>query len=165
LSNSFTSWHAFLFIFFIVLLYKKQSGIDIRKRNSDNKEIVKKFEVFIKKSKLFLLVTDVNNAKKDDTLFLQFIQHLQFHSVRTPVALIISKWDELTSNSTNHISLDDFVGYNMEHIDKKMRTANLNYKGVFAFSVGDVDSGIIKELKVDNCSQVATWIYDSLIIE
>ncbi|GEM_PF-3460303 len=86
---------------------------------------------YLMHSKHIVILTSVNQAATDDLKISGFFEILHQLKLKTPVELIISKWDEIEQN----ISLNDFIESRMPNTSKWLSTKEFNKVNVFNFSI------------------------------
>lgn len=116
---------------------------------------------YLKLSKIFLLITDVESAREDDQLMFQFFDYLRESGIRKPAAaLIITKWDMVGNFQT----VESFVREKMPQTLRHFESDYLAEKRIFPFSVGEVDSTKIKNLNLEYSKEIITWILENLTV-
>jgi len=127
-------------------------------REGDGK-LLEEFEQYIKTARLFVVVTDVNNAKKDDLLIWQFFNRLlEYNLLATPIALVVSKWD-LKSDETD---FQAFFNSNLVQTANWLRSEKLNNPKVFPFSIGKISNDKIDLIDLKYGKDLSKWIYGIL---
>ncbi len=147
----------------LLLTFIDVAGEDFEKLNilhGGNGTLPKEFEIYIKASKIFLIVTDFESAKQDDYLILQFLNKLQNeYKIDIPaVALIISKWDLAGDNQ----DVTDFVNKNLTMTKSWLNSSSINDTRIFTFSVGAVVNDGIGNLNLRSSAIITQWIKDIL---
>jgi hypothetical protein len=99
-----------------ILEYKKKSTV---------------LSYYLMHSKHIVIMTSVNQAATDDLKISGFFEILHQLKLKTPVELIISKWDEIEQN----FSLNDFIESRMPNTSKWLSTKEFNKVNVFNFSI------------------------------
>ena len=116
----------------------------------------------------FILVTDYNTAKEDDSLMFSFFNELErkgrsFRSVNA--ILVIAKWDKSGSmgvSSEEHLA--DFIQRNMPMTNQKMDTYGL---AKTFYTVGSVEKNQkgedrLLELNLSTAKVLTDWLYESI---
>lgn len=116
----------------------------------------------------FILVTDYNNAKEDDSLMFSFFNELErkgrsFKSVNA--ILVIAKWDKSGSMGvSSEEQLADFIQRNMPMTNQKMDTYGLSKT---FYTVGSVEKNErgedrLQELNLVTAKVLTHWLYESI---
>lgn len=116
----------------------------------------------------FILVTDYNNAKEDDSLMFSFFNELErkgrsFKSVNA--ILVIAKWDKSGSMGvSSEEQLADFIQRNMPMTNQKMDTYGLSKT---FYTVGSVEKNErgedrLQELNLTTAKVLTDWLYESI---
>ena len=127
-------------------------------RDGDGK-LLEEFEQYIKSARLFVIVTDVNNAKKDDLLIWQFFNKLLEHNLlSTPIALVVSKWDL----KGDEADFKNFFNTNLVQTANWLRSEKLNNPKVFPFSIGKISEDKIDQIDLKYGKDLSKWIYEIL---
>lgn len=143
-------------ITFLEMAGEDLSAGDMREGNG---KLLSEFEQYVKTAKLFLVVTDVNNAAKDDILIWQFFNKLfEYDVLKTPVALIVSKWDLYEKEG----DFKEFFDSNLPQTANWLRSEKLDNPKVFPFSIGSIDEGKIDKLDLRYGKDLSKWIYERL---
>lgn len=122
--------------------------------------LLAEFEQYVKNAKLFLIVTDVNNAKKDDLLIWQFFNKLlEYNLLSTPIALVVSKWDLLNNGQTD---FKEFFNANLVQTANWLRSEKLNNPKVYPFSIGKISEDKIDQIDLKYGKDLSKWIYEVL---
>jgi GTPase SAR1 family protein len=147
---------------FLQITFLEMAGEDLSAGDMREGEykLLEEFEQYINAAKLFLVVTDVNSAKKDDLLIWQFFNKLLEHNLLDkPVALVVSKWD-LKENQSD---FKDFVNTNLVQTANWLRSEKLNNPKVFPFSIGKIsEEDKIDTLDLKYTKDLSKWIYEIL---
>ncbi|MDZ7876794.1 MAG: COR domain-containing protein [Saprospiraceae bacterium] len=136
------------------ICFLEMSGEDLREVDSEIDDV---FIEYAKVSKIFFLVTDVDNAKTDDITFHSFLTLLASKGIRIEnIALVISKWDLVESNT----NLLDFTKKNLGLSFTWLK--DFNNPQLFNFSIGKVDGISLVEIDYSDASIIGKWLFDSL---
>lgn len=132
--------------------------VDIRKGEANAFE--KTFTKYIKKTNAFIIVTDIDRAKKDDAVISQFFNHISSRGAdMSLVLLVITKWDSYQDNQDKK----SFVTDNMPMSKNWLHSDKIEESQVFTFSIGKVSNRTIEVLNLDDTKKIAEWIYEKLL--
>jgi hypothetical protein len=116
----------------------------------------------------FILVTDYNTAKEDDSLMFSFFNELErkgrnFKSVNA--ILVIAKWDKsgaMGVSSEEHLA--DYIQRNMPMTNQKMDTYGLSKTFYTVGSVEKNENGEdrLQELNLSTAKVLTNWLYESI---
>jgi len=144
-------------ITFLEMSGEDLNTIDLRENEGELKE---KFNEFLDKSRLFLVVTDCESAEEDDFLISQFFNLLYNRGAdMSSVGLVVSKWD---LNQTKK-EKKEFVINSMPMTSNWLKSQYIDDAKVFTFSIGRAKDEKILELNLNDSKEVAKWIYETLM--
>jgi GTPase SAR1 family protein len=148
------------------LTFLEMAGEDLNKvdiKDSKTGTFEQNFTEYIKQSKAFIIVTDIDRAKKDDRLIMQFLNHLSNRGAdMSLVGLVIAKWDMYKGDKDKK----GFVSENMPMTLNWLFSDTIEQAQVFTFSIGKVqnsNSNTIETLNLGDTKQIAEWIYSTLV--
>jgi len=115
----------------------------------------------INSSNIYFIVTDVNNAQRDDILIWQFFNLLQHNNIDIKaICLFICKWDLLKEE----ITINDFVKESMPQCTQWLNSNSLriNTISVFSFSIGKVTDDEIVTIDYSYPKIVIDWLFNAI---
>jgi len=151
----------------INLTFLEMSGENLQEVRRGG-SLIKNIDEFLNASisLTFILVTDFENAKKDDALMIAFLQYLEEKSrkyKKVNAILVISKWDLSGDANAPHADhLNKFIRDHMPMTNNQVDSYELfkTYYTVGQFVANKDGSEKLKELDLISAKTLTNWLYE-----
>lgn len=116
----------------------------------------------------FIMVTDCENADKDDALMISFLQYLEEKNrnyKQVNAILVVSKWDKMGHGNAPHEDyLNNFIRDQMPMTNNQLENYELfkTYYSVGQFETNEDGGEKLVKLNLSTASVLAEWLYESI---
>lgn len=151
----------------IQFTFLEMSGEDLARINIINGDgaLGDKYNDYLRRSDVFIVVTDTKNASDDDLIIWQFFSHLaNLNRDDLLVALVVTKWDLMNEDD----SLENFVKSRMPQSFMWLSSGEFEEVRAFSFSIGTVDKAVnevdskITNYNSEDTKKITEWLYEIL---
>jgi len=144
-------------ITFLEMSGEDLNALDIRYYTDESEfnSLKSEFISYLKETKICLIVTSVETAESDDLLIDQFFEWLERYQVKSPILLVVSKWDKLEKK----IPVDEFIKTRMPSTSKWLVDNNVGDCDFKKFSIGKTENdNKIISINLKDAEDISHWI-------